>query len=255
LEDQVRIFWSAVPGRVYQVKVSADLATWFDVGPVVPAGGPLAATVVGPPAPINSSLILVPEVSPVRVLVPSSDIGTLWRGGDEAGFAAAGGDAAWIAGNSGVGYELQPQSPTSFVPFIGTTLPEGVSTTAFCRIRFNLDTPAAVSSLVLSMRYDDGFAAWINGQRVAGHRDPASPAWDSASTGNETDETRTLTLRPFNVAPPFNFLRTGGNILAIQALNGDVGSSDFLAQPSLTAQLAYAFPADRAFWRVIVVAP
>jgi hypothetical protein len=57
------------------------------------------------------------------------------------------------------------------------------------------------------------------------------------------------------VAPPFTFLRTGENILAIQALNGDVGSSDFLAQPSLTAQLSFAFPPGRVFWRVIVVTP
>ncbi|MEO8352362.1 MAG: lamin tail domain-containing protein, partial [Chthoniobacteraceae bacterium] len=109
--------WNSVAGRIYQPQASPDLHTWIDVGPVVQATGEETSTVLVKPVAVSGPIELVPEIAPVRALIPNSEIGTLWRGGNEAAFAAGGGDAAWLSGNTGVGYEANPGDTINYVPY------------------------------------------------------------------------------------------------------------------------------------------
>lgn len=246
--------WDSVAGRIYQVQASPDLRVWIDVGPQVLGSDGTTSTVVSVPSSSISDVTLVPEVTAVRALIPEGpNVGTLWRGGDEAAFAAAGGDAAWLSGTTGVGFETQPQSATTYTPFIGTDVVAASRTQAsvYSRIRFNVTSPAALSELVLGIRYDDGFVAWINGQRVASANAPTPLAWNSAATADNPDP-QALLFEAFPLTGPYSYLRAGENILAVQIMNGDLNSSDLLMQPKLTGKAAVSFPSDRVFWRVRV---
>ena len=41
---------------------------------------------------------------------------------------------------------------------------------------------SALDALTLRMRYDDGFALWLNGVPLASANSPTLPAWDSVAT-------------------------------------------------------------------------
>src|SRR3989449_10963748 len=73
---------------------------------------------------------------------------------------------------------------TSYRPFIKTDVQSqmsGVNPTAYLRIPFTASNPASLQSLTLRMRYDDGFAAYLNGQEVARRNAPTTPQWNSAA--------------------------------------------------------------------------
>src|SRR5207249_823425 len=59
---------------------------------------------------------------------------------------------------------------TSYRPFIKTDVQSqmsGVNSTVYLRVPFTASNPASLQSLTLRIRYDDGFAAYLNGQEVA----------------------------------------------------------------------------------------
>jgi hypothetical protein len=194
------------------------------------------------------STTVVTEKDAKRVLVPTSDIGYNWIGNaepyDETGWVQI------IASDcpTGVGYENNPGSATSYVDFIahdvGTQM-FGIMNSCYIRIPFVLETdPNDLNSITLKIRYDDGFVAYINGQLLA--RDnfdapiPPMPDWDDSADGYHDDD-EALLLQPFRVnrvdkPDLFNALRLGDNILAIHGMNDNTGSSDFLISLELSVQ-------------------
>ena len=109
---------------------------------------------------------LVDITAPAKALVPTSNIGTNWRGGNEP-FD----DSSWIGGTNGVGFD----SASTYNPYININLEapnpvmSGVNTSAYVRIPFNIAAGdiAKFNYLTLQMRYDDGFVAFLNGTRIA----------------------------------------------------------------------------------------
>ena len=49
---------------------------------------------------------------------------------------------------------------------------DGVNASVFLRVPFTVSDSTAVSSLLMRMRWDDGFVAYINGVQVAADRHP-----------------------------------------------------------------------------------
>ena len=47
-----------------------------------------------------------------------------------------------------------------------------------------MEDPKEYQKLKLLMKHDDGFIAYINGQRVAEKNAPEAPAWNSSATTN-----------------------------------------------------------------------
>ncbi|MCH8047033.1 MAG: lamin tail domain-containing protein, partial [Planctomycetes bacterium] len=114
---------------------------------------------------------------------------------------------------------------------------------ALLRIPFEVADPAAVDSLLLKMKYDDAFVAYINGLEVArSDNAPASPLWNSTATSGRGD-VDVLEFENFDVFLPGGVLVAGTNILAIQGLNETAGDDDFLMLPEL---LAIATTVDRS---------
>ncbi len=50
----------------------------------------------------------------------------------------------------------------------------GINATAYIRIPFTAVNPTSYESLVLKMRYDDGFVAYLNGVQVARRNAPSN---------------------------------------------------------------------------------
>ena len=244
-----RLTWTSVPGLRYQVQVGDDLGAWRDVGGGVAATSATTSQVVPSPGDIPTIVTLVGEDDPARALVPTGDIGDAWRGG------AAFDDSSWLSGPSGVGYEND--NGGSYDDFFGIDVLDlmlNQRDSVYLRIPFQVEALANIVGLNLRMRYDDGFAAFLNGDQVASSNAPASLTWAAAATGNH-DDNLALVFEDFELLGSLGSLQEGANILAIQGLNDSPSSSDLLAEPLLQAGVSSGDGSGQGFWRVIVTNP
>jgi hypothetical protein len=162
-----------------------------------------------------------------KVLVPTGDIGTVWRGGSEPYD-----DSSWINGSGGVGYE-RDTGYESYIDIDVESAMYGNSGTCFIRIPFNVDAGdiGNINSLILKMRYDDGFIAYINGTEVQRVNFTGTPQWNStADNGHEASSA----YDSYDISAYIGNLHSGTNILAIHGLNTPTTSSDFLICAELT---------------------
>ncbi|MEO5915929.1 MAG: lamin tail domain-containing protein [Luteolibacter sp.] len=103
---------------------------------------------------------------------------------------------------------------------------------AFVRMPFTGTGPGTATTGSLVMRYNDGFAAWLNGNAVASANAPASPAWSSLATATRTND-QTLRKQAFNLTAALPLILNGSNVLAIQGLNSATTDTTFLVSPEL----------------------
>ena len=161
--------------------------------------------------------------SPATWFVPTSDIGDTWR---DRGFD----DSNWGAAETGIGYGF------GYDPYIGTggnvSAMQNVNEGIYIRIPFQIDAAANVQSLELSMLFEDGFAAYLNGDLVASEFVPGGElAFNSSATENgEVRDGDQPTLYDLDFSGK---VVSGENILAIHLLNGTRASSDILVVPEL----------------------
>jgi hypothetical protein len=138
-------------------------------------------------------------------------------------------DSDWLSGIAGLGYE---NNPGDYLGLIETrvkpseSLPNGTS--VYQRFHFNVaDSPS--SDLVLRMRYDDGFVAYLNGKEIA--RDNINGTVRYNSTASSHPDSQAVNFVEFPL--PGVSLIPGENVLAIQIINQSSGSSDLLCEPEL----------------------
>lgn len=110
----------------------------------------------------------------------------------------------------------------------------GVNASTFVRAPFVVDDPAVLTSLSLTLRYDDGFVAWLNGVKVAERNAPATPEWNSTATAKR-DLAGGLTPEVIDLNAARTLLVAGTNVLAVQVLNASAGDANLLFQPELLA--------------------
>ncbi|MEM7262195.1 MAG: lamin tail domain-containing protein [Planctomycetota bacterium] len=109
---------------------------------------------------------------------------------------------------------------------------DGVNASLYARFEFDVDDLDAFDTLVLRMKYDDGFIAYLNGQEVARRNAPGNPAWNSRSTASNPDEDA-VQFEEFFISGDIDLLNENGNVLAIHALNRSPTDDDFLITPEL----------------------
>lgn len=103
------------------------------------------------------------------------------------------------------------------------------------RIPFNVTTdPGTFQLLLLQMRYDDGFVAYLNGTEVARRQVEGIPQWDSLAEEENRGRSRPG-FESVDISAHLGHLNRGDNLLAIHALNASVDSSDFLINAALEA--------------------
>jgi hypothetical protein len=129
-------------------------------------------------------------------------------------------DAAWATGpapfgygDAGLGTDLNVQTPRM----------QGNYSCLYLRTTFEVSRPDDAVRFLADVDYDDGFIVWINGVEVVRENAPATLAHDGlAPLSHESG-----TFTPFDLPAPSTFLVSGTNVIAVQAFNQSLGSSDF----------------------------
>lgn len=155
-----------------------------------------------------------------KYIVPSSEIGNSWK---NTGFDAS----AWSTGPSGFGYGDNDDS---------TVLNNILS--VFIRKEFVINNLQDIEELVLSIDYDDGFVAYINGHEVA--RSNLGTAGSTVTYNQSAPTTREATMysggfpENYRISDPGSILIEGVNVIAIEGHNNGTSSSDFSLIPMLS---------------------
>jgi hypothetical protein len=194
-----------------------------------------------------AAVTLVSPSAAVRWIVPSSATVPSFNAWREPAFD----DSGWFAASQGIGFDRDP-SGVNYLPEIGAGgNPEaamyGTRTSCYLRLPFSVSAPAEITKLTLRVKYDDGFAAYLNGQNLLSggvhlkRNAPATLAWNSAASGQPAD-TAAIIYQDFDVTASLPLLTTGGNLLAFQALNRSTSSSDLLLRAELLAETATTGP-------------
>jgi hypothetical protein len=166
------------------------------------------------------------------VLVPKSAIGDSWRTNpayDDSGWKLCQG----VPG--GVGYEINSGYENMIsLDVAGDMHSTGTDPNTSCCIRIPFTIASGdlqeIKSLYLEVLYDDGFVAWLNGRKVAQANAPGTVDWNSAASAtHEAGDPET-----YNISLFLGDLKAGDNLLAIQGLNSNTTSSDFLVSAELT---------------------
>ena len=194
-----------------------------------------------PAAPIVENVLLAGTGDACKWIVPSAGNG---------GFtltAAAGAQqwtnytdppniANWTTGSTGVGYD----TATDYISLIGAnsntgSQMNGMNATCYIRINFTIPNQATLDSmnyLKLSMKYDDGYRAYINGTLVSARNDtdPSITTDPSTAVANVIhDDVLALVYEDNDITSVGKpALRVGTNVLAIHGLNAPATSSDLL---------------------------
>ncbi len=174
----------------------------------------------GEPATLTA---LVAENAPRRAFVPKGAIADSWRSNLRFN------DLGWAGGAGAVGYEQGSGYEALIGIDVGPQMYE-LNTTCYVRILFTTETdPGECDFMILRMRYDDGFVAYLNGVEIARSQFAGTPQWDSrADAGHESDG-----WEAFDVSAHVGLLRRDSNLLAIQGLNASSTSSDFIISAEL----------------------
>jgi hypothetical protein len=167
------------------------------------------------------------------VMVPDGDLGDAWRTGeeyDDSGWTVTSGEPGGIGYDQGTGYEDWISLDVADRMSENATDP---NTSCYVRIPFTLEAGEAekYSQMLLRVSYDDGFAAFLNGVRVAEANAPISLSWNSAASNSH----EAAGSEVFDLSAHLGLLKQGENMLAIQALNTNTSSSDFLIYTELQA--------------------
>jgi len=150
--------------------------------------------------------------------------------------------SSWTTGASGFGYgpDCTAQRGTTLATMMGNYV------SLYARRTFSVANPALVTSLTLTVDYDDAFVAYLNGTEVArstsmGGTVGVPPAYNltlgstnhECSNGSPANPAETYDLTPF-----INLLQAGNNVLAIHGHNTSLTSTDFVLDPALTSTQA-----------------
>ena len=108
----------------------------------------------------------------------------------------------------------------------------------YIRQSFEVDDPGELESLSLCVKYDDGFAAFLNGVEVARRNAPVTSQWNSIASQSHPDAQAVL-FEDIDISPFITVLEPGANLLAVQGLNQTADDDDFLWSCELTAKLPH----------------
>jgi len=170
---------------------------------------------------------LVPESADKKAIIPVSadQVDANWM--SDPAFD----DSTWLGVSGapgGVGYERG----SGYGDMIGLDVESqmyGQNTSCYVRIPFALagDAVMSLDALMLSVRYDDGFVAYLNGVEVARANISGTPQWDSRAGGSHEADGQDYDV-VIDISDSASALREGANVLAIHGLNVSPTSSDFV---------------------------
>ncbi|MDE0861664.1 MAG: CotH kinase family protein, partial [Akkermansiaceae bacterium] len=230
----------------FQLTMNSNDATVYYMtdgsDPRAPGGGTAIGAIPFDGGPIDE--VLLAEDSSCQYFVPlDASLQTTW-------FLPEFEDTDWFSGTSGLGFESRNGSLNSEITTnIKSTMQPSANgsnnASAYFRFEFDFDNADSINRLLLEIKYDDSFVAYLNGTEVArSDSAPASVAWNSSGSSGPSDST--LVNYSFNSIADNSFLDyditankaliiNGTNVLALQVMNSSSGGSDFLVKPRISA--------------------
>lgn len=198
----------------------------------------------------SNEIVLITENDACKAKVPDAAyhaaIGDTWKDNDP-GFD----DSTWISGSQGVGYDERGEFDSDIGLDVGSMM-NNINPSVYIRIPITSEIdPANILSLTLRVKFEDGFASFVNGTTPANASSfaPAVPTWNSTTEGGNHPETQAGVFQDFDLSDTIPTLEAGtNNILAIQGLNASTGSSDYLFRAELVAQVADVGAASIGFF-------
>ncbi len=186
-----------------------------------------------------SKIVLMAEDCNKKVLVPTGSLPEDWMGGNEP-FD----DTNWTDAtinpyyNTGaVGFDKSYYYSYFLTYDVNDTM-FNKNTSCYIRIPFVVDGQQIqnLNFMKLQVRYDDGFIAYLNGQKITERNAPQSPQWNSAAITYHYNPYARL-YEDIDVSSHLGFLNDGQNILAIHGLNYNLygNDQDFLISLELVA--------------------
>ncbi len=175
--------------------------------------------------------ILVPEEAEKKILIPSGPVSHAWSGSEFFN------DRGWMLGAGGIGYD----TGSGYRHLIDTDLYDLMyrgQTSCYTRIYFNnvMQDVSQFNIMILRIRYDDGFGAYLNGIEVARSNVPTSPQWNSTAT-SENPDGAAISFEDFDISSHMNVLNQGQNILAIHGLSANPSSGGFLISSEFVTEI------------------
>lgn len=135
-------------------------------------------------------------------------------------------DSGWLDGETPIGYSADLPYKTLLTDMQQVAGGAEGYLTVYTRRKFVLADPKAVKSLKLSLKYDDGFVAYINGVEVVRKAMPAGPVTHlTAATDHETNVAFEANFLACDVLQTTNLV-AGDNVLAVEIHNASLVSSD-----------------------------
>lgn len=183
-----------------------------------------AASTAASPASTQATTAL-PRLSTWKYHAQGVNLGTAWQ---QPGYA----DGAWPGGPAALGFGD---------PFIVTTIPYGPDLnnkypTSYFRATFPVAVaPATIASLTLNVNYDDGFAAYLNGQEIARRGLAAGAGYAAYAANHEGGAYETIDVSAF-----VGVLVAGTNVLAVEVHQTNASSSDLAFDAELIYDVAAA---------------
>lgn len=166
---------------------------------------------------------LVPVDADKMIIVPSDEID-----GWNTDFNLV--DTAWTSCSGepgGVGFDGSVDYSRFITVDVGGQM-GGRNTGCYIRAKFNLARVLKdeIDYLAIGIRFDDGFVAYLNGERVAAANAPQNP--NHRSIASQAQEARSMIW--FDLSEHVDKLRVGDNLFAVHGMNVSGGSADFLIQ-------------------------
>ena len=188
---------------------------------------------------------LIAQGDAARFLIPTdNDLGTTW-------IAQAFDDAAWSTGPTGLGYDTkaEPTYKELIATDVGAQMANVVSS-LYVRIPFSVDAADVNKFLEFRVRYNDGFAAFLNGVEIARENCPSSTLRNSSRASTARAVGDSLSVQKFLIARK-GLLQPGTNVLAIQALNIRSTDLDLFLVPELDlVEVASAAIENQGYFQV-----
>lgn len=252
LENQWRNEYDRLQNDFFQNRTAIVLDQLINAGlyPGLPApeflingtrqhGGPIAGgdtfSVVVPTSTSFTDVSIAGSENEVKVYVPTDDaLGKSWL---LPGYVEGVHGESWLTGSGGVGYE----NGNGYQAAIGVDVGQAMTsdpgnTSVYVRIPFVIEDRQAIDdieNLNLKVLFDDGFAAYLNGTRVASLNAPIETqiAWNSGAVASH--EASLPSPEVFALDAFVDLLEVGTNVLCVHGLNLTQTSSDMLVHVDL----------------------
>ena len=144
----------------------------------------------------------------------------------------------WRSGRSGFGFQKSGSTLTGLIKTKIRTSKRAI----WLRKKFSIKNQDTLDYLILRIQFDDGFIAYLNGQKVATVNAVEKPKYNSYATRDNRD----LSFFDFDLTDHIRLLKPGqNNVLAVQSFDYRTDRTQFFVMPTLLAGRLTAFDSTK----------